>query len=309
MKGQSGHVPTVYFRRSFELTAAQLKSITSGTAALVLRALVDDGASVLINGGIVMQHNIPPLNIQREARERAGDGDQPGDQQTLWYGLRAINTGVATDKCEYRATTTIPASALVVGTNAIAVEVHDAEAVHADLRFDMLLAIVSLDDIAAEAAAALPPSQLAPCQSPVPLPAHAIVRITRGPYLQMQSTTRMTIRWRSTAVHGGWVAFSVVSIDGGSPDRWRVATDSRCAGLDHVVHIAGLCAHCRVQYRVIDPVALQREAPLQAAMIAAVTSHQLVMLPETMFATPTFEFQTAPDQMAMSSPGTERRAT
>jgi len=98
--------PTTYFRKAFTLTSTAYGDIT-------LNLLVDDGAVVYVNGTQVLADNMP------------------GSWNYNTYASGA--TGSEDDYANF----IVPATSLVVGTNVIAVEVHNANAGSSDLGFDM----------------------------------------------------------------------------------------------------------------------------------------------------------------------------
>jgi hypothetical protein len=104
--------PTVYFRRNFTITAADIASLKN---TLVLNAIRDDGMVVYINGVEVWRDHITgPVNYLTYA-------DTPaigGVDETTWI------------------TTSIPNPFTVPGTYEIGVEIHQVNATSSDLSFD-----------------------------------------------------------------------------------------------------------------------------------------------------------------------------
>ena len=110
---------TYYFRRSFELSAdTEVDRIT-----LALQR--DDGAVVYLNGNEVSRSNMPPEAIFY--RTRANRSDSSSNSFLL---------------------SELPTSALLVGMNFIAVEVHQTSRGSTDMRFD--LALTGLPNVAVE---------------------------------------------------------------------------------------------------------------------------------------------------------------
>jgi hypothetical protein len=107
----SGVYITTYFRRSF--TVNPLPSTD-----LQLSLMADDGAVVYVNGKEVVRDNMPSGTITNTT-------------ETTTY--RAGN-----DESAFR-TFTVPRTALVSGTNVIAIEVHQESAWSSDVSFDALL--------------------------------------------------------------------------------------------------------------------------------------------------------------------------
>ncbi len=140
-------------------------------------------------------------------------------------------------QAEYRVVLPLPGTALVVGVNVLAVEVHDANSVHADLRFDALVAWVPLSPppppTPTTPVAARPPlphalPRLVPCP-----PAEAVVDVDgaqlpapvtllRGPYIQALASTRLTVRWRVSKVVPGHVVYRVQSQNDNSGARMHL---------------------------------------------------------------------------------------
>ena len=103
---------TSYFRHRFQVDPAH------GRAQLVILLRIDDGAIVYLNGKEVVRENIAagPANSKTAAQQqRAGAGEASYSRHK------------------------VPAAALVVGQNELAVEVHQCDAASSDLFFDLLL--------------------------------------------------------------------------------------------------------------------------------------------------------------------------
>ena len=99
---------TTYFRRSFTLTALP-------SAAATVSLLRDDGAVVYLNGVEVMRSNMP--------------------SGTLTY--TSLASSAIDDDTYY--TASVPVSRFVVGSNVIAVEIHQAAVTSSDISFDLQL--------------------------------------------------------------------------------------------------------------------------------------------------------------------------
>ncbi|MEM7273447.1 MAG: hypothetical protein AAF547_10240 [Actinomycetota bacterium] len=104
--------PTYYARTSFDFTGP-------APSSLDLRLKADDGAIVYLNGVEVLRDNLP-------------DG-------TVTHGMTAIDWRGGADE-DFRPFT-VSASALVEGTNVLAVEVHNVWAGNADLSLDVALGV------------------------------------------------------------------------------------------------------------------------------------------------------------------------
>lgn len=103
---------TTYFRHAFTVDNPQ--NIT----ALTLQLLVDDGAVVYLNGEEVVRQNLPAGEITHQTLAGSSIGGAAESQFTSH---------------------SIPTTALVAGTNVIAVEVHQVAANSSDIGFDLSL--------------------------------------------------------------------------------------------------------------------------------------------------------------------------
>lgn len=108
----NGSVETAYFRRAFTVADASLYT------NVLLRVLRDDGAAVYLNGVEVLRNNLPP--------------------GPLSHGTLALTNVEGDAEIEFIETSLAP-SALVEGTNVLAVEVHQAVGGSHDLSFDLEL--------------------------------------------------------------------------------------------------------------------------------------------------------------------------
>ncbi|WP_104734026.1 choice-of-anchor D domain-containing protein [Hanstruepera ponticola] len=106
----SNKYPTTYFRRSFTATASDVANTT-----LNMNAVVDDGMVVYINGTEVWRDNMPT--------------------GTILYNTYAA--GVGSDLNNFISLNV--ANILNVGTNEIAVEIHQASASSSDISFDFFM--------------------------------------------------------------------------------------------------------------------------------------------------------------------------
>ena len=104
---------TTWFRRSFVLAS------TTSIRALTLRLLRDDGAIVYLNGSEVFRSNMPTGAIS---------------SSTL-----AVAAVPASDENAFYQTAAVDPTGLVIGTNVLAVEVHQAAPNSTDLSFDLQL--------------------------------------------------------------------------------------------------------------------------------------------------------------------------
>ncbi|HWI56702.1 MAG TPA: hypothetical protein VNZ22_05715, partial [Bacillota bacterium] len=106
---------TTYFRSSFVFTN------TNHLSALALRLLRDDGAVVYLNGTEVFRSNLPtntPISFNTPA-----SASVPAADETVTYYSQTVDPNL-----------------LHLGTNVLAVEVHQASGVMDDLSFDLDLA-------------------------------------------------------------------------------------------------------------------------------------------------------------------------
>jgi len=111
----------------------------------------------------------------------------------------------------------ISPSLLVAGSNVIAVEVHQSDPTSSDISFDLEL----LGDSSAA--------------------------ITRGPYLQLGTSTSIVVRWRTTAAVVGRVQF------GPSPDVVSGSAQEAAATTDHEVSLGGLTPETTYYYSIGTP--------------------------------------------------------
>jgi len=108
----SGSLVTAYFRRQFTVANAGFHT------NLLVRLLRDDGAVVYLNGTEVLRSNLPDGTL---AQDTLAISDIDGDAE-----IEFVESAIAP-------------SLLVEGTNIIAVEVHQSNALSDDLSFDLEL--------------------------------------------------------------------------------------------------------------------------------------------------------------------------
>ncbi|PCJ66722.1 MAG: hypothetical protein COA58_04485 [Bacteroidetes bacterium] len=101
---------TTYFRTTF--------TTTSSFSSLDLDLLCDDGAIIYLNGTEIHRYNMPSGTVSHST-----------------YATSAISGSDEGDFTPYN----VPSSAIISGTNTIAVEVHQATAGSSDLGFDLVL--------------------------------------------------------------------------------------------------------------------------------------------------------------------------
>ncbi|MGK0315349.1 MAG: hypothetical protein ACI86M_001580 [Saprospiraceae bacterium] len=126
---------TAYFRHSFNVSDPEFFS------GLAIELTYDDGAIIYINGNEVWSVNMP-----------AG---------TIGYDTTASSMSIDNAVALFNLSNT-----LTIGTNVVAVEVHQADTTSTDISFDLKVM-------------------------------GSITKVIRGPYLQKGSSTSMTVRWRT----------------------------------------------------------------------------------------------------------------
>jgi hypothetical protein len=180
---------TTYFRRSFTVTAPE------SLASLSLAARYDDGFVAWLNGVEVLRRGLPAGAIGYTTLATSHEG-------TVYesFDLTAFK------------------SALVAGTNLLAIEVHQTSASSSDLVWE-----AGLTGATGPAGSA---------------------QLTRGPYLQMVTPNQATLRWRTDLATASRV-------------RWGVAAaaldsviDDSIPTTEHELTIAGIAPSTRLFYSV-----------------------------------------------------------
>ena len=179
---------TYYFRTQF--SAAEVYNYTS----LSLGVLRDDGVVVYLNGTEIYRNNMPSgaVNYLTRAVTNAS-----GAGEATFYGAN------------------LSASALVEGTNVLAVELHQVLPTSSDISFDLRLSGVSTPPFA-----------------------------TRGPYLQRGGTTNITVRWRSNLPMDSLVQIGL------SPLALAPAGADPAITTDHEIVLTNLMPNTRYYYSV-----------------------------------------------------------
>jgi phosphodiesterase/alkaline phosphatase D-like protein len=181
---------TTYFRHRFSVSnPASFKS-------LVLRIKRDDGAVVYLNGTEVFRTNMPAGAVSNTTLASAALG---GSDETTYVSA------------------TLNPALLVAGTNALAVEVHQANATSSDLSFDLSLT------------------------------AGQGVLLTRGPYLQLGTPSTVLVKWRTSAPVVGTVQY------GATPGATTWEALESTAKIDHKVALTGLMPNTTYYYSVGSP--------------------------------------------------------
>lgn len=176
---------TTYFRRQFNLSSTPADPLT-------LRVQRDDGVVVYLNGREVFRDNmrggtIYPTTLAETAVH--------GAEEARWL------------------TTTIRPWQLQIGTNTLAVEIHQANRASNDISFDLQLT-----------------------DSPV----------ARGPYLQQSSDTAITVRWRTTSARNSVLRY------GTNPFNLNRSAKRITPTTEHLITLNGLTPDTRYYYRIGD---------------------------------------------------------
>lgn len=178
---------TTWFRTEFDYDGL------SPVLSLRLELLRDDGAAVFLNGEDIARDHLQRGNVRGDT---LSDGSVSGAEE-------------ATPQVH-----SVGAGALIVGTNQLAVEVHQNSIRGSDLSFD--LAIEGLDH-------------------------HVLLR---GPYLQVAAPGSMRVRWRTSGPTQSILQF------GTSPQNLDQTVQDLNLKLEHEVVLNGLIAGTTYYYRV-----------------------------------------------------------
>jgi len=177
-----------YFRTTFEV------SDPAAFTSVLLGVLRDDGAIVYLNGTEIFRSNMPEGEVNH---------------------LTRASRGVASSAERTFYTANLSASLLLIGTNHLAVEVHQESPSSGDMSFDLRL------------------------EGLLNLPA-----ITRGPYIQQTGTTNAVIRWRTSFETDSGVKFGT---NPAAPDQIAFSTH---ATAEHEVSLTGLSPGTRYYYSI-----------------------------------------------------------
>lgn len=189
---------TTYFRQTF--TVPDPAAFTS----VKLRLLRDDGAVVYLNGAEVRRDNMPAGTVSSTT-------------------LAASSLGVPAEATYFEAT--LPTTALIAGTNTIAVEIHQGAVNSSDISFN--LELIGVDTVS----------------------------ITRGPYLQKGTPTSVVVRWRTDTATASRVSF------GTAPDVFETAIVDSTVTTEHQVELTGLVPDTQYYYAVGSPTATHGSGP------------------------------------------------
>ncbi|HKC25955.1 MAG TPA: fibronectin type III domain-containing protein, partial [Thermoanaerobaculia bacterium] len=178
---------TTYFRRTFAVASP------ADYTSLSLRLLRDDGAVVYLNGTEVRRDNMPSGAVS-------------------YTTLASVALGVPDESTFF--TTSLSTSALVAGTNTIAVEIHQANQTSSDISFDLELTGLKGADV------------------------------VRGPYLQLGTPASIHVRWRTDTATDSRVRY------GTNPASLDLFADDALATTEHEVALTGLAAATKYFYSV-----------------------------------------------------------
>jgi len=140
----------------------------------IIRYQRDDGIVLYVNGAEIKREFMPDGIITRNTSATAGPANAANE--TEWVVITSEGDGGAI----------YPRIFLHTGVNVISAEVHQAGTISTDLRFNLTL-------------------------EGVPVTTAPVVKIVRGPYLQMGTTTSMTLRWSTEALTRGQVRYDTVA--------------------------------------------------------------------------------------------------
>ncbi len=185
----SAKYTTTYFRKSFNVANALAYTTLS------LNAVRDDGIVVYINGTEVYRNNMPTGTISYNTLSPVAIG---GADESAWNSASLSTT------------------ALVTGTNVIAVEIHQQAGTSSDISFNLRL--------------------FASGQPPTPV-------VTRGAYLQKLSPNSVTIRWRTDIATNSKVKFGTTTAYGDSVSDASSTTE-------HIVNVTGLQTATKYYYTI-----------------------------------------------------------
>jgi Calcineurin-like phosphoesterase/Purple acid Phosphatase, N-terminal domain len=160
--------------------------------------LCDDGAVVYLNGVEIYRQNMPAGTILYSTFASAAAGDPGVPAETAWTPA------------------TLNPASLIVGTNVIAVEIHQNSLTSSDISFNLRLTNNTSN----------------------PMPA-----ITRGAYLQMLSPNSITIRWQTDIASNSKVDF-------GTTMAYGTSTSNATNTTEHEVQLTGLTANTKYFYRI-----------------------------------------------------------
>ncbi|GAB4026159.1 metallophosphoesterase [Spirosoma gilvum] len=232
----AGKFPTIYFRKTFTI------SNINDYQKFIIHYKRDDGIALYVNGAEVKRENLPTDVVLTHTMSASSVTDE-----AAW---KTITSDVSTDNVEKRVF-------LHTGTNTIAAEVHQGIESggivpnpanplinSTDLRFGFWL-------------------------EAVPVTTTLQHKILRGPYLQMGTTTSMTIRWSTEALSKGQVRYSTLATDltVGNVNA-KLATEI-VAGSDHQIKLSNLIPNQKYYYIIeaAGPPVVQLEGTATASSL------------------------------------------
>ena len=177
----------------------------------IIRYQRDDGIVLYVNGAEIKREFMPDGIITRTTSATAGPANE-----AEWVVVTYEGDGGAI----------YPRIFLHTGVNVIAAEVHQAGSTSTDLRFDLKVEGV--------------PATTAP-----------VVKIVRGPYLQMGTTNSMTLRWSTEALTRGQVRYDTVATNL-TVGNAQVVTETGVSS-DHQIRLTNLLPN-RKYYYIIEAV-------------------------------------------------------
>jgi hypothetical protein len=179
---------TTYFRKTFNVTNP------ASYQSLFFELVRDDGAVVYLNGVEIHRNNMPTGSI-------------------LYNTVATLNIG-GTDESAWNLVTITP-SMLVVGTNTIAVEIHQSGIASSDISFNLRL-IANTNPVAT---------------------------LLRQPYLQSLTQTSIVIRWRTDVACDTKVSYGLSTTYG------SVIMDNNLV-TEHEIKIIGLVNSTKYFYKI-----------------------------------------------------------
>ena len=182
---------TTYFRKAFTIANP------ADFASLNLGILRDDGAVVYLNGTEVYRTNMPTGAVGFQTLASVAVS---GAEETTTFLQTAVSPNL-----------------LVVGTNVLAVEIHQVNATSSDISFDFDL----------NGQTGTPPAN-----------------VTRGAYLQMGTANAMTIRWRTNIATNSRVQFGTIQ------GTLSQTVDDTNLTTEHEVRLTNLIANTKYFYSI-----------------------------------------------------------
>ena len=207
-----------YFRKSFTIAnPADIKQ-------LKLNLLRDDGAIVYLNGVEILRSNMPSGDVGYATFASVNTTDE-----NVWLPF------------------TLSASALKAGTNVVQVEVHQSSGSSTDVSFDLSLSAdgaINPTPTPVPTPTPTPTPIPAPTPAPTPIPPATNVKVTRGPYLQLGTTTSTVVRWRTESSSDSRVYY------GAESNRLNFMAGDNSSSTEHEVKLSNLQPNTKYFYAV-----------------------------------------------------------